>query len=465
LRRRKIEEKHACKQCHELKLRRAGSVLSHEWEKQPTSSGSFFFRHKVTGETRWGLSGHQIECANLSHEAAMQRMGRMDDPFKMEQTDVEGRVLQQLADRRKHEVAAFEPPQSAGAVVHVHFLNGATDDFAAQVLELPNVMMEYKEFALRNADKELFLAEERLKVIVEEEALLAGLQEEKKKNIAALQAQQQQVLEDHKKRLMAIQSVEERSFFIWQHEAKAQVITEDIKAERQLQERAASERLQKMKQRKSELRIQRVIREFYTHAAGVSQLIVLSNQDAYNWAQNRHPTAHTFFLDIRDEKAFAECRIATAVRADIELMSRDSILGFEYLDPSAIELSFTDAVAQGQWRNRGASRIAVVGSVAFSMLKPDSSEVAFLYYLMRCCHGSQIAYLENSMPEFCNAYPFMCEVPAAESHACSSVIEDVMGNIRVYVCVFVLVGACVIVRGCVRVCGFVCVCGYVFDCL
>ncbi len=30
-----------------------------EWEKQPTSSGSFYFRNIVTGETRWDAPGRQ----------------------------------------------------------------------------------------------------------------------------------------------------------------------------------------------------------------------------------------------------------------------------------------------------------------------------------------------------------------------------------------------------------------------
>ena len=34
-----------------------GSISSDEWEPQPTSSGSVFFKHKVTGESRWVLPG------------------------------------------------------------------------------------------------------------------------------------------------------------------------------------------------------------------------------------------------------------------------------------------------------------------------------------------------------------------------------------------------------------------------
>ena len=121
------------------------------------------------------------------------------------------------------------------------------------------------------------MAEERLKAIAEEEIFLAGLQEEKKKTIAALQAQQQRELEVQKKQLMEIQSVEERELIIKKHQAKAQNIEEVLKAERQEQERAAAKRLEKMKQRKAELRKAKVISDVSANAE-LSQAKVLEKR-------------------------------------------------------------------------------------------------------------------------------------------------------------------------------------------
>jgi len=241
-----------------------------------------------------GLSGDQLEKAKLDHKTAMQRLS---DKFKMEQTEVEGRVLHQLADKHKHEVALFERRREAelrqganGEIVHVDPLNSATDDIAAQVLEQTRIMIEDKKLALEKlyADKERFMADERLKAIAEEDAFLAGLQEEKKKTIAALQAQQQRELEVQKKQLMEIQSVEERELIIKKHQAKAQNIEEDIKTEKQKQERAASERLEKMKQRKAELRKTKVIQEVSTSAESNQAKVIerrLERQDTMNSAE------------------------------------------------------------------------------------------------------------------------------------------------------------------------------------
>ena len=46
-----------------------GSISNDEWEAQPTSSGSVFFRHKVTGESRW-VADHVTGAANISNAAA-----------------------------------------------------------------------------------------------------------------------------------------------------------------------------------------------------------------------------------------------------------------------------------------------------------------------------------------------------------------------------------------------------------
>ena len=76
--------------------------------------------------------------------------------------------------------------------------------------------------------------------------------------------------------------------------------------------------------------------------AGVSEVIVRCEQGAHKWAQCRHPTAHTFFSHIWDEKAAAKCHIATAVHADMELLSRGSVVGVRCLDASTSERCFTD---------------------------------------------------------------------------------------------------------------------------
>jgi len=241
-----------------------------------------------------GLSGEELDKAKLDHRTAMQRM---KDKLKMEQADVEGRVLQQLADKHKHEVALFDRRREAelrqganGEIIEVDPLSSGTDDIAAQVLEQTRIMNEDKKLALEKlyADKERFMAEERLKAIAEEEVFLAGLQEEKKKTIAALQAQQQRELDAQKKQLMEIQSVEERELIIKKHQAKAQNIEEDLKAERQKQERAAAERLEKMKQRKAELRKAKVISDVSANAE-LNQAKVLERrierQDTMNHAE------------------------------------------------------------------------------------------------------------------------------------------------------------------------------------
>lgn len=214
-----------------------------------------------------GLSGEELDRAKAEHKLALQRMG---EKFKLEQTSVEGRVLQDVSDKHKIEVALFERRRDAelrqganGEIVEIDPLNSASDDIAAQVLEQTRIVNEDKKLHLEKlyADKERFMAEERLKAIAEEEAFLASLQEEKKKAIAALTAQKDRELEAQKKQLLEIQSAEERELIIKRHQAKAQNIEEDIKAERSKQERAASERLEKMKQRKAELRKAKVIEE------------------------------------------------------------------------------------------------------------------------------------------------------------------------------------------------------------
>jgi aspartate beta-hydroxylase len=219
-----------------------------------------------------GLSDAELDKAKIEHKSAMQRL---NDRFKLEQTSVEGLALQQISDKHKQEIAMFERRREAelrqganGEVVDIDPMNSATDDIAAQVLEQTRIVNEDKKLALERlyAEKERFMAEERLKAIAEEEAFLAGLQEEKKKTIAALTAQQQRELDAQKKQLMEIQSVEERELIIKKHQAKAQNIEEDLKAERAKQERAASERLEKMKQRKAELRKAKVIQEVNSNA-------------------------------------------------------------------------------------------------------------------------------------------------------------------------------------------------------
>ena len=57
-----------------------------------------------------GLSDEQLHKANSEHKASMQRM---DDKFKLEQTSVEGRVLQQIIDKNKQEIAMFERRREA----------------------------------------------------------------------------------------------------------------------------------------------------------------------------------------------------------------------------------------------------------------------------------------------------------------------------------------------------------------
>ena len=94
--RKKIEEKRACKQCHEQKVPPApcprlppacgdhvssplcvqsrqlvvdDGKVSDEWEPQPTPSGSVFFRHKVTGETRWVAPGAGAVAGESEHNS------------------------------------------------------------------------------------------------------------------------------------------------------------------------------------------------------------------------------------------------------------------------------------------------------------------------------------------------------------------------------------------------------------
>jgi hypothetical protein len=214
-----------------------------------------------------GLSGQALDKAKNDHQMMVQRM---DDKFKLEQTEVEGRVLQQVADKHRQEVAMFERRREAelrqgavGEIIDIDPINNATDDIAAQVLEQTRIVNEDKKLALEKlfAEKEKFMADQRVKAIAEEEAFLARLQEEKIKAIAELTAQQQRELEAQKKQLQDIQSVEERELIIKRHQAKAQNIEEDLKAERSKQERAAAERFEKMKQRKAELRKAKVIQD------------------------------------------------------------------------------------------------------------------------------------------------------------------------------------------------------------
>ena len=191
-----------------------------------------------------------------------------------------------LLSRRKQEVALFERRREAelrqganGEIIDMDPLNSASDDIAAQVLEQTRIVNEDKKLALEKlyAEKEKFMADERLKAIAEEEAFLAGLQEEKKKAIAALTAQQQRELDAQKKQLMEIQSVEERELIIKRHQAKAQSIEDDLKAERSKQDRAAAERFEKMKQRKAELRKNKVIADMSTESEK-SQALVLEKR-------------------------------------------------------------------------------------------------------------------------------------------------------------------------------------------
>jgi aspartate beta-hydroxylase len=230
-----------------------------------------------------GLSGEELDKAKLAHKAALDRL---NEKFKLEQTSVEGRALQDVADKHKQEVAMFERRREAelrqganGEIIDMDPLNSASDDIAAQVLEQTRIVNEDKKLALEKlyAEKEKFMADERLKAIAEEEAFLAGLQEEKKKAIAALTAQQQRELDAQKKQLMEIQSVEERELIIKRHQAKAQSIEDDLKAERSKQDRAAAERFEKMKQRKAELRKNKVIADMSTESEK-SQALVLEKR-------------------------------------------------------------------------------------------------------------------------------------------------------------------------------------------
>ena len=182
-----------------------------------------------------------------------------------------------------------------GDIVDLDPINSATDDIAAQVLEQTRIVNEDKKLALEKlyAEKEKFMAEERLKAIAEEEAFLAGLQEEKKKTIAALTAQQQRELDVQKKQLMEIQSVEERELIIKRHQAKAQSIEEDLKAERSKQERAATDRLEKMKQRKAELRKAKVIQEVNTSAEAAQVQVIerrLGRQETFKLSDELRQT-------------------------------------------------------------------------------------------------------------------------------------------------------------------------------
>jgi len=149
----------------------------------------------------------------------------------------------------------------------------------------------------------------------------------------------------------------------------------------------------------------------------VSEVIVLTEQGAFNWAQLRHPTAHTLLFDIRKKEAYDICHISNSVHIDIELLSKGDPAMIDCLDSSTIERSFTNSVALSKWRNRGQNRIVVIGFFPFSMLEPDSREVAFLYFLMGSCDGARIAYLENGLGKFWNSYPFICEVSSTDSSA------------------------------------------------
>ena len=46
-----------------------GSISSDEWQPQPTSSGSVFFRHKVTGESRWVLPDAGVVAGESAHNS------------------------------------------------------------------------------------------------------------------------------------------------------------------------------------------------------------------------------------------------------------------------------------------------------------------------------------------------------------------------------------------------------------
>ena len=54
-----------------------GSISSDEWEPQPTSSGSVFFRHKVTGETRWVAPGAGAVAGDSAHNSVGSGQGRL----------------------------------------------------------------------------------------------------------------------------------------------------------------------------------------------------------------------------------------------------------------------------------------------------------------------------------------------------------------------------------------------------
>ena len=155
-------------------------------------------------------------------------------------------------------------------------------------------------------------------------------------------------------------------------------------------------------------------------AAAVSEVIVLSDQGVYNWAQGRHPTVNTLFLDIRSKKEYDACHILNAVHVDIQQLSQGDPSLIDSLDGSVIERSFTNSVSLSKWQNRAQNRLVVVGCMPYSMMEPDSSEVAFIYFLMGCCDGARIACLENGMGKFWNTYPFLCEVSPAPAAVLSA---------------------------------------------
>ena len=286
--------------------------------------------------------------------------------------------------------------------------NSASDDIAAQVLEQTRIVNEDKKLALEKlyAEKERFMNEERRKAIAEEEAFLAGLQEEKKKAIAELTAQQQRELEVQRRQLMEIQSVEERELIIKRHQAKAQSIEEDLKAERSKQERAASDRLEKMKQRKAELRKAKVISEVNANAEAAQVQVI----------EKRLVRQET--LKVSDE-----ARQIEALRRVIEMWQRACPqVRAEHVKLKAVQ-RFKDMLKQridrlGPIASRIVRAAPAVTGPALSISDPAFQE-QFMDMLARSSLSRELDDMKRILQQLANARPEVSqrEAPAQQKHS------------------------------------------------
>jgi hypothetical protein len=108
-----------------------------QWEKQPTSSGSFYFRNIVTGETRWDAPGSRVSAKATAAAASAAEAVQLFDCLNYESDDYKGNqaftvstqhieaVRQQLENERKQEeqrnfqrLQLQRPGQSTEAVNH-----------------------------------------------------------------------------------------------------------------------------------------------------------------------------------------------------------------------------------------------------------------------------------------------------------------------------------------------------------